>query len=166
MSPASMRPHALSVRSEGARGDVSSTVAMSIGGEHQPGRRGDERPQRADETVGHALVAPMGGRGGAQRGCVHEACGRTDPADVALCVDGARRLLPVRAERHLERLHYPTAQHAIPGVALEHEDGGGAAADGDRRVLLHRQRGDQPVKKRWLIRESQCEVSTIHESAP
>ena len=89
-----------------------------------------------------------------------------DPADLALCVDGARDLLPVRAERHLERLHDPTAQHAIPGVALEREHGGGAAADGDRRVLLHRQRGDQPVKKRWLIRESQCEVSTIHESAP
>jgi hypothetical protein len=81
-------------------------------------------------------------------------------------VDGARDLLPVRSERHLERLHDPAAQHAVPGVALERKHGGGAPADGDRRVFLHCQRGDQSVQESGLIRESQSEASTIHAPAP
>jgi hypothetical protein len=83
-----------------------------------------------------------------------------------LGVEGSRDSLAVGAERRLERLHDAAAQQAISRVALEREHGGGAAADGDRRVFLDRECGHQAVKESGLIRQSQCEASTIHASAP
>jgi hypothetical protein len=63
-------------------------------------------------------------------------------------------------------LHDPAAQHAVPGVALEREHGGGAAGDGDRRIVLHGERGHEPVEESGLIREGQREASTIHPPPP
>jgi len=91
--------------------------------------------------------------------------GRTDPVGLLLCVEGTCDLLPVRAERDLERLHDPAAQHAVPCVALEREHGGGAAADGDWRIVLYRQCGHEAVEESGLVRKSQCEASTIHAPA-
>jgi hypothetical protein len=89
-----------------------------------------------------------------------------DPADLALCVERARDLLPVRAERYLQRLHDSAAQHAVPRVAFEREHGGDASANGDRRVVLYGQGRHEPIEQLGFIRKSQREASTVHEPAP